>query len=56
MPPCENLLRNKEICIKKPWMTKVMFKSINRKNKSFKRYITSSNKDDHSKYKNIAIN
>ena len=36
---------------KKPWMTKAIFKSINTKNKLFKRYITSSNKDDHSKYK-----
>ena len=32
-------------------MTKAIFKSINAKNKLFKRYITSSNKDDHSKCK-----
>ena len=36
---------------KKPWMTKVIFKSINTKNELFKRYITSSNKDDYSEYK-----
>ena len=36
---------------KKPWMTKAILKSIITKNKLFKRYITSSNKDDHSKYK-----
>ena len=37
-------------------MTKAIFKSINTKNKLFKRNITFSNKDDHLKYKYIAIN
>ena len=55
MPPCEKQLRNKKICIKKTWIIKVIFKSINTKNKLFKRYITFSNKTEcsrHKKYRN----